>query len=121
VRGAAALSFLRLATAGEVDDAYQRHVAPGFRHHNPYFPGDAESLADAMKANASEHPHKVLDVRHVLEDGEYVAVHGCVRLDPEGPDIALVQIFRFAEDRIIESWDVGQAVPDESSNENGMF
>ena len=65
--------------------------------------------------------HKVLDVKCALEDGDLVAVHSHVRLRATEPGFAAVHIFRFEDDRIIEMWDVVQAVPEESPNANGMF
>ena len=40
-----ATSFLRLSSSGNVREAYDRFVSPSFRHHNPYFRGDAKTLA----------------------------------------------------------------------------
>ena len=34
---------------------------------------------------------------------------------------AVVHIFRFDGDRIVELWDLAQEVPDHSPNANGMF
>ena len=56
-----------------------------------------------------------------LEDGDLVAVHGRVRLTPNSPWIALIHIFRFKDNQIIEEWEAGQEVPKESPNENGVF
>lgn len=39
-----AISFLRLASSGNVREAYEQYVHPQFRHHNPYVPGDRASL-----------------------------------------------------------------------------
>ena len=116
-----ALSFLRLAASGKVREAYQKHVAPGFRHHNPYFRGDAESLMIGMEENAAKNPNKVLEVQRAIEEGDLVAVHSRVRMQPGEPGVALVHIFKFQGDRIVELWDVGQPVPENSPNENGMF
>jgi SAM-dependent methyltransferase len=66
-----------------VRDAYARHVAKDFRHHNPFFRGDATSLMTAMEENAREHPAKRLDVLNALEDADLVAVHARVQ---HGPD-----------------------------------
>jgi predicted SnoaL-like aldol condensation-catalyzing enzyme len=33
----------------------------------------------------------------------------------------VIHIFRFEEDRIVELWDVGQEIPEDSPNDNGMF
>lgn len=116
-----ATSFLQLVAAGRVREAYDRHVAPGFRHHNPYFRGDADALRDAMEENAAAQPHKVLELRRALQDGDTVAVHSLIRPNPGDRGIAVVHIFRFEADRIAELWDVGQPVPEQSPNSNGMF
>ena len=120
-RKAAAIEFLTLAASGNVRDAYERHVGPGFRHHNPYFRGDAASLMEAMAQNAAANPEKRLDVLRALEDGDLVAVHSRVRQRPDESGAVVVHLFRFEGDRIAELWDVGQAVPTESANEHGMF
>ena len=116
-----ATSFLRLAASGKVREAYQRYVASDFRHHNPFFRGDAESLMNGMEENAAKNPNKTLEVKHALEDGDLVAVHSHVRMKPDDRGVALVHIFRFQNDRVVELWDLGQPVLENSPNHNGMF
>lgn len=116
-----ALAFLRAAASGNVREAYQNHVAPGFRHHNAFFRGDAESLIKAMEENAAKNPEKILDVKRAIEESDLVAVHSHVRMKPDDRGAAVVHIFRFQEDRIVELWDLGQPVPEKSPNEFGMF
>jgi predicted SnoaL-like aldol condensation-catalyzing enzyme len=116
-----AVSFLKLAAAGRVDQAYAEYAGAGFRHHNPYFRGDAASLKAAMAENAAQNPGKSLEVKRALEDGDLVAVHSHVRQKPEDPGAAVVHIFRFENGRIVELWDVGQPVMDEGPNELDMF
>jgi len=118
---AAAVEFLRLTASGNARQAYRKYAAPNFRHHNAYFKGDADSLMRAMEENAAQHPDKTLEVHHALRDGDLVAVHSHVRMNPKDRGMALVHIFRFDSDRIAELWDMGQPVPEESPNENGMF
>ena len=117
----AAVEFLKLAASGRVRDAYSKHVGPGFRHHNPLFRGDAASLRDAMEQNATKNPNKMLDVQSAIAEGDRVAVFSRVRQNPADRGGAVVHIFRFENDRIVELWDIGQAVPEQSVNENGMF
>lgn len=116
-----AIAFLRAAVSGQVREAWDAHVAPGFKHHNPWFPGDAASLMQGMEANAREHPHKKLDIKRALEDGALVAVHSHVILEPGQEGHALMHIFRFTGDKIVELWDIAQEVPAKSPNEYGMF
>ena len=89
----AAVEFLTLVARGEVDLAYARHVGESFRHHNPWFPGDAASLREAMRGNAQQNPDKTLVVKQVLQDGA----------------------------RVAELRDLGQPVPEALVNGNGMF
>lgn len=117
-----AIEFLTLAARGEVREAYARHVAADFRHHNPWFAGDARALMEGMEANARQNPDKSLEVQRAFEDGSCVAVFSRVRQRPGDLGGAVVHIFRFDGTRkIVELWDVGQAVPAESVNEHGMF
>jgi predicted SnoaL-like aldol condensation-catalyzing enzyme len=116
-----AVSFLRDVASGKVREAYGKYVGPDFRNHNPFFRGDQESLMTAMEENAIKNPNKVLEVKHVLEDGNLVAVHSHIRQNPRDLGGAVVHIFRFQNDRIAEFWDLGQPIPKDSLNENGMF
>jgi predicted SnoaL-like aldol condensation-catalyzing enzyme len=116
-----AISFLRLASSGNVREAYETYVHPDFRHHNPYFPGDRAALLAGMEESAVKFPKKEFEAVRALEDGDLVAVHGRVRLAPSSAWIALLHIFRFQDNQIIEEWEVGQEVPKDSPNQNGVF
>jgi predicted SnoaL-like aldol condensation-catalyzing enzyme len=74
-----------------------------------------------MAQNAAQVPDKQLTVHRTLRDGDQVAVHSHVRHTPDEPGYALVHIFRFEGDRIAELWDLAQAMPVDSVNDNGMF
>jgi predicted SnoaL-like aldol condensation-catalyzing enzyme len=117
----AATSFLQLVASGKVREAYQKHIAPNFRHHNPFFRGDADSLRIAMEENAAKNPNKILEIQRALEDGDFVAVHSHIRQNPGERGAAVVHIFKFQGDRVIELWDIGQPVPENSPNQNAMF
>ncbi|WP_079908206.1 polyketide cyclase [Paenibacillus sp. 32352] len=116
-----AVLFLQLVASGEVREAYQRYIGPGFRHHNPFFRGDADSLMLAMEENAAKNPYKILEVKLAIEEDGIVAVHSHVKQKQEDLGGAVVHIFRFHDGLIVEFWDVGQPIPEESPNENGMF
>ena len=117
----AAVDFLGLAASGKVREAYEKYVGAGFRHHNPLFRGDAASLMEGMEQNAAKNPNKLLEIQSAIQEGDRVAVFSRVRQHPQDRGGAVVHIFRFDKDRIVELWDVGQAVPEQSVNENGMF
>ena len=113
-------SFLKLASSGQVREAYNKYIHPNFRHHNAYFKGDRESLLIGMEENAKQFPNKSYETLRVLEDGDLVAIHGKVTLSPES-QWSVIHIFRFEGDLIIEEWEASQQVVKESPNENGVL
>ena len=116
-----AITFLKLAASGKLDEAYDNYIAPNFRHHNAYFAGDAESLKAGMAEAHKQFPHTTLEVKHAWEDGDFVAVHSRVSHGPDQPDISVVHMFRFEGDQVAELWDVGMEAPKDSPNKNGLF
>jgi predicted SnoaL-like aldol condensation-catalyzing enzyme len=115
-----ATSFLQLASSGEVREAFLKYIHLQFRHHNAYFKGDRESFLKAMEDNARQFPDKTYETLRALEDGDLVAVHGKVKLSPDS-QWSVIHIFRFENDKIIESWEASQEVLKDSPNENGIF
>jgi len=116
-----AISFLQLAASGKVREAYSKFVGAGFRHHNPFFEGSAESLRAGMEENAQQNPNKVMEVKRAIAEGEFVVIHSHVRQSPADLGAAVVHIFRFENSRIVELWDLGQPLPETSPNQHGMF
>jgi predicted SnoaL-like aldol condensation-catalyzing enzyme len=114
-----AISFLKSASSGQVREAYDKYIHPDFKHHLLYFKGDRESLLVAMEENARQFPDKTYETIHALEDGDLVAVHGKVVLTPKM--YGVIHIFRFKEDKIIESWEASQEELKDSPNKNGLF
>ncbi len=120
-RRQAAKQFLQLVVAGQIDEAYQRHVDPNGKHHNPLFAEGFPALKKAMIENHVQLPKKQLLVKNVLSDGDFVAVHSQIVLRPGESSVATVHLFRFSGDKIVEMWDVGQPVPADSPNQDGAF
>ena len=116
-----AVDFLKQIVAGDVRGAYERFVRDDFRHHNPFFAGDAASLRKGMEEDEAKNPGKQLEVQRALEDGNHVAVHSRLQRGAGQPDIGVVHIFRFEDGRIAELWDVAQVAPENIVNSNGMF
>ena len=117
----AAIDFLRLTAAGQVDEAFARYAAPTFRHHNPWFASDAATIQAGMRLNAASFPQMTFEVQRALADADLVAVHSRARMTPGMPNIAIVHILRFEDGKIAEMWDIGQPEPSPMANELGMF
>lgn len=116
-----AKNFLDLAAKGHSHEGFRLHIAKNFKHHNAYFKGDAETLMLAMEESARTNPNKTFKIHHILEDGNLVAVHSHLKQTPTDIGFAVVHILKFEGDKIIELWDLGQPIPKDRINENGMF
>lgn len=114
------VEFLRMAAAGDVGEAFARHVANDFRHHNPWFALDRKSLLEAMEQSAAAEPNKSFEVQQVVAaDGKVMVFSRLVR--ETGEVYAVVHIARLVDGKLVEMWDVAQPVPADSPNTLGMF
>lgn len=116
-----ALQFLKLASSGKIDEAYDQFVLPTGKHHSPYFAAGFDALKAAMKENYRQFPEKRVDTKHAIGDGNMVAVHSHVILKPGDLGIATLHLFRFENEKIVEWWDFGQSVLTDSPNADGLF
>jgi predicted SnoaL-like aldol condensation-catalyzing enzyme len=44
-----------------------------------------------------------------------------VKQNPQDRGAAVMHIFRFDGNQVVEMWDLGQPIPENMPNENGMF
>jgi predicted SnoaL-like aldol condensation-catalyzing enzyme len=116
-----AQDFLQLVIAGSIDEAYESYVNMRGKHHNVHFSSEFASLKKGMIENHAQFPNKRLMVKNVIGEGNLVAIHSNIILKSGEPGMAVVHIFRFADEKIVEVWEIGQAVPADSPNRSGAF
>ncbi len=116
-----AQDFLTLVVNGKIDEAYEKYIDMNGKHHNLYFAGDFTTLKEAMEESQKERPDKKFTIKHVVGDGDMVAVHSHLLLKPDTPGMITLHMFRFENDKIVEMWDFGQEIPKDSPNQNGAF
>lgn len=116
-----AQDFLKLASKGNSREAFRLYVGENFKHHNVYFKGDANTLMLAMEESSKSCPNKIFEIHHSLQNENLVSVHSHIKHNDADLGFAVVHLFRFEANKIVELWDLGQAIPTEIINENGMF
>jgi predicted SnoaL-like aldol condensation-catalyzing enzyme len=117
----AVTTFFKMIVADQVEQAYEKFVAPGFIHHNQWYKGDRQSLLNGMAENNKVMPNKNFAVKRVFEDGDTVITHSHMIPKPGELGAAVVHIFRFEGDKVVELWDLGMPLIKDSPNENGPF
>jgi predicted SnoaL-like aldol condensation-catalyzing enzyme len=125
-----AVGFLNLIALGKPKDGL-RFFAPECKTHNPYTDGGMKELIDAMIAVQKQGSKGIiagstadfrLVIRHVLAEGDLVAVHTQVSgSNPSAGGLRQVHLFRFRGDKIVEYWDITQMVPENAPNAAGAF
>jgi predicted SnoaL-like aldol condensation-catalyzing enzyme len=69
-------------------------------------------------------PERPTHIKRVIAEGDLVATHAHLDLEPHDPDKrgrALADFFRLDDGKVVEHWDVIQDIPATSANDNGMF
>ena len=102
-------------------EAIETFFDPGFKDHDPGVKGDRQSAIDRMKQLNWQTGGPKRTIVHFMTDGDLVAIHHRLVRSPGAQPIAAVDIFRVADGKIIEHWDVLQPVPLAGPNPAPMF
>jgi predicted SnoaL-like aldol condensation-catalyzing enzyme len=120
-RGIAAVEFLDLAiNKNKVDEAAAKYLAPPYTQHNQLIPDGIDGVRAGIPAFIKQFPGLHLDFKRVLVDGDLVAVHSSLAGIGEHGSV-VVDLFRVKDGKLVEHWDVIEAVPATSVNKNTMY
>jgi predicted SnoaL-like aldol condensation-catalyzing enzyme len=114
-----AIQFIQTCALQDPKVAFAKYTSSNFKHHNAYFPGDRDSLMNAMVEAGKANPNKSFTIKQVYETDDRVALYSHVV--KEKMEIAVVHMMRFENGKISEMWDLGQIIDKASPNQNGMF
>ena len=98
-------------------------ISEDYIQHNPMVPNGPEGLIGYIEMLKSMDPAPVLTVKHILADGDLVAVHWHSSTTPnnESTGQAGFDLYRLDNGTIVEHWDAIQDVPAKTASGNSMF
>ncbi|MEN9353339.1 MAG: hypothetical protein RL318_664 [Fibrobacterota bacterium] len=92
-----------------------------YKQHNPRVPNGKAPFVAYFTGFFKEHPASKAHIVRSSTDRDLVWLHLHSTQDAKDSGRAIVDIFRVKDGRIVEHWDVIQAVPETSANSNTMF
>ncbi|AJC82565.1 NTF2 domain-containing protein (plasmid) [Rhizobium etli bv. phaseoli str. IE4803] len=96
-------------------------VADEYRQHNPEVPDGKKPLVSFFTGFFKDNPQSKAKIVRSSADGDLVWLHVHATNGTDDRGQAIVDIFRVKDGKIVEHWDVIQAVPKEAANKNTMF
>jgi predicted SnoaL-like aldol condensation-catalyzing enzyme len=102
----------------QVAAAFAAHVGATYIQHNPRVPdGPDAAVRLLLQINT---PESIYDIKRVVAENDLVVLHVYARANAQDRGRAIIDIFRVANGKIVEHWDVVQPVPEQSANPNTM-
>ncbi|PDS76132.1 nuclear transport factor 2 family protein [Rhizobium sp. L43] len=96
-------------------------VADDYRQHNPQVPDGKKPLISFFSGFFKDNAQSKAEIVRSAGDGDLVWLHVHATNGADDRGQAIVDIFRVKDGKIVEHWDVIQAVPNEAANKNTMF
>lgn len=102
-------------------EKYSEVLAENYIQHNPGVPDGKEPFVKFFTQRFKDNPKATARIVRSATDGDLVFLHLQSKMNEEDRGRAIVDIFRVDNGKIVEHWDVIQAVPETSKNNNTMF
>lgn len=101
--------------------AAEEFIAEDYIQHNPHVPNGRAPVVEFFSKHFAATPEARSRIVRSSAEGDLVWLHVHATNGPEDRGRAVVDIFRVEEGKIVEHWDVIQAVPETPANDNTMF
>jgi len=115
------LDFYEKALNQKNLDAAMSYLGNRYTQHNPAVKDGPEGLSNYIVFLREKFPQAHSEIKRSFVEGDYVILHVHSVREPGTLGRAIVDIFKLENGKIVEHWDVIQAVPEKSENNNTMF
>lgn len=103
-----------------VRKAFEKYCAKDIIGHNPTMPlGGYEAGIDYIEDEFSR--GLKVEIQRLIVDGDLGAAHMHFKFTDGSPDYAILDIYRVENGKIVECWDLQQAIPEKTVSGNSMF
>jgi len=113
--------FYELAVNKKDFEAASKYLGQRYIQHNQQAADGAEGLKDFIRFLRTKYPYAHSEIKRIFADGDYVILHVHAIRVQGTRGVAIVDIFRLQDGRIVEHWDVHEDILEKAANPNGMF
>ena len=99
-------------------EAAAKHFGPRYIQHNTNAPDGIEGFKAFIAMRKEKFPNARSEITRIFAESDYVILHVCEQGER---GVAIIDIFRLEDGKIVEHWDVAQPIAEKSANDNGMF
>lgn len=103
-----------------VREAFERYVSEDYIQHNPTAANGREDAIKLIEGFVAAPGFKA-SVRRIVAEGDLVVTHLSLEFGGGAPDLAVMDMWRLENGKIVEHWDVIQEVPKTTVSGNSMF
>jgi predicted SnoaL-like aldol condensation-catalyzing enzyme len=102
-------------------EAVANHIGSVYRQHNPGAADGGEAFVEFVTGFTQAFPALRVDFKRFVAEGDLVAVHSNFARKTNDRGLAVMDIFRLEDGKIVEHWDSIQEVPETAANSNTML
>ena len=102
-------------------EAAEKYLAADYIQHNPNVATGRKPFVDFFTPFFQKNGEAKSTIMRVIAEGDLVVLHVHSKLKASDPGRAVIDIFRVADGKIVEHWDVMQSVSEKPANQNSMF
>ncbi|OII06936.1 nuclear transport factor 2 family protein [Curtobacterium sp. MCBA15_008] len=113
--------YTRAFNSGEPEAAAADAIGDRYVQHNPVAPDGVPAFVAYVHSMRERFPELHLDVKRAVAEGDFVVTHSAFHLTPGDRGMAVADVWRLEDGKIVEHWDVMQQVPEQAANTNTMF
>ena len=98
-----------------------QYIGEKYTQHNPHVPDGKAPFVNYFTGHFKENPDAKSVIKRAVAEGDLVFLHVHSTQNAQDRGVAVVDIFRVENGKIVEHWDVQQDVPANTANINTMF
>ena len=103
-------------------EAANKYIGDKYIQHNPNVPDGANAFYTYFESEFKKNPHSKVIIKRAIAEGDLVVLHLNSKQNDKDSGLAIVDIFRVENGKIVEHWDVIQEVQTKNlGNNNTMF